>query len=67
MSEFFNGRTFLIVKAALLAVVVFLVQQDASAEAAKAAGLPVTTLDLPKGLAEGIAVLYGLLQVGQKK
>ena len=67
MSDFLNSKAFLIVKAALLAVVVFLVQQEAAAEAAKAAGQAVTTLDLPNGLAEIVAVVYGLLQVGQKK
>jgi len=67
MGDFLNSKVFLIVKAALLALVVFFVQQEAAAEAAKAAGKAVETLDLPNGLAEVLAVIYGLLQVGQKK
>ncbi len=67
MSDFMNSRLFLIAKAALLAIVVFLVQQEATAETQKAAGQAVTALDLPNYLAEGLAVIYGLLQVGRKK
>ena len=67
MSDFLNSKWFLIAKAALLAVVVFLTQQDATAEAQKAAGLPVTAIDLPSSIVPTLAVLYGLAQSGQKK
>ena len=67
MSEFLNSRWFLIAKAALLAVVLFLTQQEATAEAEKAAGKPVTAIDLPSSIVPTLAILYGLLQSGQKK
>jgi len=67
MDTFFNSRWFLVAKAALFSAVVFLVQQDAEAEAQKAAGLPVTAIDLPASVTPALAVIYGMLQTGQRK
>ena len=67
MSGFLNSKVFLIVKAALLALIVFLTQQEATAEAQKAAGQPVSALDLPSTIVPILAIGYGLLQSGQEK
>jgi hypothetical protein len=62
-----NSRWFLVAKSGLLVLFVWLVQQEATAEAQKAAGQAVTALDLPDSLAYIVAIVYGALQSGQKK
>jgi hypothetical protein len=67
VANFLNSRWFLIVKSALLAAALWLTQQDGQAAAQKAAGLPVTAVDLPDSFVPILAIGYGLLQSGQEK
>jgi hypothetical protein len=67
MSGFLNSRWFNIVKAGIFAAVMFLVQQDSTAEVQKASGQPVSAIDLPGGVIEVLGAVYAYLQVGQKR
>jgi uncharacterized integral membrane protein len=67
MEAFFNSKWFLLVKGTLFAILAFLLEQEVAAEAAKASGQIVTTWDLPNGVVPALAMVYGLLQNGQKK
>ena len=67
MGNFLNSKWFLIVKAGLLALVMFFTQQEIQAEGQKSRNEPVTAVDLPASVTPALAILYGLAQSGQEK
>lgn len=63
----FEGSVYLrMVRAAILGVALWLLNEDATAEAQKATGQPVTSLDVPASLIGLLGAVAGVLRGGEK-